>query len=95
MEGITVMTLAEMIASEDPQFVAVRAAYWAGKAQGEMVAFRHSQAAVIKQIDPMHHILRKSLISAISHDRAASNEHSEIMGWEFEPNGEHAIQIRS
>lgn len=87
MEGITVMTLAEMIASDDPQFAAVRAAYWAGKAQGEMIAFRHSQAAVMEKINPLHHILRKSLLRAMSHDKAASNEHSEIMAWEFEPNG--------
>lgn len=89
MEDIAVMTLAEMIASDDPQFAAIRAAYWAGKAQGEMIAFRHCQVAVMKQIHPLHHILRKSLLRAMSHDRAASNEHSEIMGWEFEPNGEH------
>ena len=89
MEDIAVMTLAEMIASDDPQFAAVRAAYWAGKAQGEMIAFRHCQVAVMEQINPLHHNVRKGLLKAMSHDRAASNEHSEIMSWEFEQNGEH------
>lgn len=81
------MTLAEMIASDDPRFAAVRAAYWAGKAQGEMIAFRHCQGAVMEQINPLHHNVRKGLLRAMSHDRAASNEHSDIMGWEFEQNG--------
>lgn len=87
LEESEMLSLAEMVASEDPQFAAVRAAYWAGQAHGQMVAFRHCQVAVTKQINPLHHNVRKGLLRAMAHDISASNEHSEIMAWTFEVEG--------
>lgn len=78
------ITLKQMIDSNDPKYDAVRAAYWAGKAEGASLAYRACQRAVMEVINPLHRIIRYNLIRLISHDRSNANEANEILGWHFE-----------